>query len=123
MILRPALCLWLFLLLFTGYSNAQAPVFYFCGKANNDLFQVLKSEALAVKRFDEVSNTIRAANKGALVFVIADGYPKLQPEKVFRLPCWIWQERKISISMWNIPLLIPDSLFNRIRWSCSWNGR
>ncbi len=81
MILRPALCLWLFLLLFTGYSNAQAPVFYFCGKANNDLFQVLKSEGLAVKRFDEVSNTIRAANKGALVFVIADGYPKLQPEK------------------------------------------
>lgn len=52
---------------------------YFYGNARNDLYRLLQREGFTVKKYDTPEAAVKAAPKGAGVFILADNYPQTDP--------------------------------------------
>ncbi len=60
----------------TAAEAQERPDLTFCCSADNDLYRVLDVNGTALPRFDDPARAIRAADEGAGVLILADGYPQ-----------------------------------------------
>lgn len=58
---------------------ARAQTLYYYGSEGNDMYQLLKREGLVVKRCGTPGQAVKAATAGSGVFIIGNGYPRLDP--------------------------------------------
>jgi len=73
-------CLWMMLVMAVVAVRAQSVYFY--GSERNDLYQLLKREGFAIKKFATPEEAVKAAVPGAGVFIIANGYPHKDPANI-----------------------------------------
>ncbi len=59
------------------HTDAQVKHLYFYGNVNNDLYRLLKREGFDIKKYNTPYAAVRAAVKGAGVFITANAYPKM----------------------------------------------
>ncbi|SIO54806.1 hypothetical protein [Chitinophaga niabensis] len=69
---------WICILLLTGLA-ASAKDIYCYGSLQNDLYQLLKREGFSIKQYNTPEAAVKAAPKGAGVFIIAARYPAMDP--------------------------------------------
>jgi hypothetical protein len=70
-------CLTLVVLLTTSSISVNAQkMIYFSGQVTNDLFILLKSEGYEVEIYDNPSDAVQAASKGAPVIITVNQYPE-----------------------------------------------
>ncbi|TAN14054.1 MAG: hypothetical protein EPN37_12415 [Chitinophagaceae bacterium] len=68
------------LIQFFSLSTPVSAQMIFCGKASSDLYKVLIRNDFKVKRYDSPSVAITSAPDAAVIFIIANGYPKIKNE-------------------------------------------
>ncbi|MDO6434989.1 hypothetical protein Q4E93_30525 [Flavitalea sp. BT771] len=72
--------LWIVILVGAGAVRGQS--LYFYGNEHNDLYALLRREGYAVKRYGSPGAAVKAAVAGSGVFIIGDGYPKVDTANV-----------------------------------------
>lgn len=69
---------WICILLLTGLAASAKDIYYY-GGLQNDLYRLLKREGFSIKQYNTPEAAVKAAPKGAGVFIIAAKYPATDP--------------------------------------------
>lgn len=72
--------LWIVLVVVAGVVRGQS--LYFYGNEHNDLYRLLRREGFAVKRCGSPAAAVKDAVMGSGVFIIGDGYPRVDTSNV-----------------------------------------
>lgn len=73
--------LWICILLATGLTAhaGKGKEVYFYGNARNDLYRLLQREGFTVRKYSTPDAAVKAAPRGAGVFILANNYPQADP--------------------------------------------
>lgn len=66
-------------ILFVTASFSQDNKIMFCGNTGNDLYTLLSKENYKIKRYSSPSEAIKAASNNAVVIIVSDSYPVVDP--------------------------------------------